>query len=78
MNPPTDVGKKDLPQVLKARFSEIYVDELESIDELGQFVAGYTSSTCSTLCSSSRASSDKNLKPVSNHILFFQFPVLRT
>ena len=40
MNPPTDVGKKDLPQVLKARFSEIYVDELESIDELGQFVAG--------------------------------------
>lgn len=40
MNPPTDVGKKDLPLVLKARFSEIYVDELESIDELGQFVAG--------------------------------------
>ena len=40
MNPPTDVGKKDLPLVLKARFSEIYVDELESVDELGQFVAG--------------------------------------
>jgi midasin len=40
MNPPTDVGKKDLPQVLKARFSEIYVDELESIVELEQLVAG--------------------------------------
>jgi len=40
MNPPTDVGKKDLPHVLKARFSEIYVDELESIDELAQLVAG--------------------------------------
>ena len=43
MNPPTDVGKRDLPQVLKARFSEIYVDELESIDELAQLVAGYAS-----------------------------------
>ena len=40
MNPPTDVGKRDLPQVLKARFSEIYVDELEGIDELAQLVAG--------------------------------------
>jgi midasin (ATPase involved in ribosome maturation) len=34
------VGKRDLPQVLKARFSEIYVDELEGIDELAQLVAG--------------------------------------
>jgi midasin len=39
MNPPTDVGKRDLPPILKARFSEIYVDELDSIDELSQLVS---------------------------------------
>ena len=28
MNPPTDVGKKDLPPSLKSRFTELYCDEL--------------------------------------------------
>eukprot|EP00756_Hemistasia_phaeocysticola_P036863 Hpha_TRINITY_DN16665_c0_g13::TRINITY_DN16665_c0_g13_i1::g.182220::m.182220/K14572/MDN1, REA1; midasin len=28
MNPPTDVGKKDLPPSLKGRFTELYCDEL--------------------------------------------------
>lgn len=27
MNPPTDVGKKDLPPALRSRFTEIYVAE---------------------------------------------------
>ena len=28
MNPPTDVGKKDLPPALRSRFTEIYVQQI--------------------------------------------------
>eukprot|EP00741_Cyanophora_paradoxa_P000351 tig00000403_g342.t1 len=38
MNPPTDAGKKDLPPQLKARFSEIYVPELEDPADLALVV----------------------------------------
>ena len=33
MNPATDVGKKNLPVALRSRFTEIYVDSLDSIKE---------------------------------------------
>lgn len=34
MNPPTDVGKKDLPPGLRNRFTEIFFDELEDEQDL--------------------------------------------
>ena len=41
MNPPTDVGKKDLPMSLRSRFTEIFVDEVEKESELREIVLGY-------------------------------------
>ena len=41
MNPPTDVGKKDLPLSLRTRFTEIFVDEVEKESELREIVLGY-------------------------------------
>lgn len=38
MNPPTDVGKKELPSALRNRFTEIYVDELEDEHDLQVFL----------------------------------------
>eukprot|EP01132_Coremiostelium_polycephalum_P002326 gene2326-2870_t len=34
MNPPTDIGKKDLPPGIRNRFTEYYVDELENRGDL--------------------------------------------
>jgi midasin len=34
MNPPTDVGKKDLAPSLRARFTELYVEDVEARDDL--------------------------------------------
>ena len=34
MNPATDAGKRDLPPALRSRFTEIYVDEIDSVDDL--------------------------------------------
>jgi len=41
MNPPTDVGKKYLPPGLRNRFTEFYVDETKSIDDLRIVVESY-------------------------------------
>lgn len=41
MNPATDVGKKDLPVSLRARFTEMFVDELEDESELREVVQSY-------------------------------------
>jgi midasin len=41
MNPATDVGKRDLPAALRAKFTEFYVDELEDKDDLRLFVRSY-------------------------------------
>jgi midasin len=41
MNPATDVGKKDLPVSLRARFTEIFVDEMEDESELREVVQSY-------------------------------------
>lgn len=38
MNPPTDVGKKDLPPGLRNRFTEIFFDELEDERDLQVFI----------------------------------------
>lgn len=34
MNPPTDVGKKDLPPSLRCRFTEIFVEDVEEKEDL--------------------------------------------
>ncbi|EKX38425.1 hypothetical protein GUITHDRAFT_77201, partial [Guillardia theta CCMP2712] len=47
MNPPTDVGKKDLPMTMKARFTEIFVDEIENEAELREVVQTYLGKTVS-------------------------------
>lgn len=44
MNPATDFGKRNLPPALRARFSEIYVPDVESEDDLSTIVAQYVSS----------------------------------
>lgn len=41
MNPATDAGKKDLPPSLRARFTELYVDELLDRIELRSVAARY-------------------------------------
>lgn len=41
MNPATDAGKKDLPTSLRARFTELYVDELLDRIELRSVAARY-------------------------------------
>jgi midasin len=41
MNPATDVGKKDLPSSIRARFTEFYVDELVDPAELRAMSARY-------------------------------------
>jgi midasin len=41
MNPPTDVGKKELPPGLRNRFSEFYVDELILAEDLRAIVTAY-------------------------------------
>ena len=37
MNPPTDVGKKDLPPSLRCRFTELFVDEVTEKSDLQVF-----------------------------------------
>ncbi|KAL6070950.1 Midasin [Balamuthia mandrillaris] len=43
MNPPTDIGKKNLVPALRNRFTEIYVDELSSAEDLRIVVSSYLS-----------------------------------
>lgn len=45
MNPPTDVGKKDLPMSLRCRFTEVYVHELLDRQDLIKVVEEYVGST---------------------------------
>jgi midasin len=43
MNPATDVGKRDLPPMLRTRFTEIYVQELSDDNDLEVVVQSYLS-----------------------------------
>jgi midasin len=45
MNPPNDVGKRELPPGLRNRFSEIFVDEVENSEDLGVIVGCYLRDT---------------------------------
>ena len=41
MNPATDVGKKQLPTGLRSRFTEFFVDEISSPQDLATLVGDY-------------------------------------
>lgn len=41
MNPPTDVGKKELPVSLRSKFTEIYVDDIMDKQDLYKIIDGY-------------------------------------
>lgn len=41
MNPATDVGKRNLPQGIRNRFTELYVEELESKEDLQILIVDY-------------------------------------
>ncbi|KAF3780443.1 Midasin [Nymphaea thermarum] len=41
MNPATDAGKRDLPFSIRSRFTEIFVDDMLSDEDLDMFVAQY-------------------------------------
>jgi len=41
MNPPNDVGKKELPNSIRCRFTEIYVDEITDTQDLSSIVSRY-------------------------------------
>eukprot|EP01116_Phalansterium_solitarium_P008707 TRINITY_DN2266_c0_g2_i3.p1 TRINITY_DN2266_c0_g2~~TRINITY_DN2266_c0_g2_i3.p1 ORF type:complete len:1859 (-),score=760.71 TRINITY_DN2266_c0_g2_i3:142-5718(-) len=41
MNPPTDIGKKELPPGIRNRFTEFFVDELDNKDDLRSVVSSY-------------------------------------
>lgn len=45
MNPSTDIGKKDLPVGIRNRFTEFYVDELTSENDLLILVSDYLNNT---------------------------------
>eukprot|EP01041_Mallomonas_annulata_P000547 gene547-1048_t len=45
MNPPTDVGKRELPDSLRSRFTEIYVDELTDPSDLRDVVQRFLDPT---------------------------------
>lgn len=47
MNPPNDVGKRDLPPGLRNRFSEFFVDEVENQEDLNIIVSLYLSDAVS-------------------------------
>ena len=40
MNPPTDVGKRELPPAIRCRFTELYCDELTDPQDLAMVVQG--------------------------------------
>ena len=46
MNPPTDVGKKELPASLRSRFTEIYTAEMTDPDDLRAVVSRYLHGIC--------------------------------
>lgn len=48
MNPPTDVGKRELPSTLRCRFTEIYTPEMLNSQDLEQVVYRYMSDITST------------------------------
>ena len=48
MNPPTDVGKRELPANLRSRFTEIYTPEMLSSTDLEHVVSQYMSDIIST------------------------------
>ena len=41
MNPPTDIGKKELSDLLRSRFTEVYVEEMEDKQDLQTVVRRY-------------------------------------
>lgn len=41
MNPPTDVGKKELPMVLRSKFTEIYVNDILDRQDLYKIIEEY-------------------------------------
>lgn len=45
MNPNTDIGKKDLPVGIRNRFTEFFVDEVESEADLSLLISDYLSAT---------------------------------
>lgn len=46
MNPATDVGKRDLPFGLRSRFTELFVDEPDTPDDLVPLVSHYLMPLC--------------------------------
>lgn len=46
MNPATDVGKKELPIGLRNRFTEVFMDEFRSKEDLKQLVKDYLAEVC--------------------------------
>jgi len=67
MNPATDAGKKELPSSLRARFTELYVDELTDPVELRSVAAKYLAGAISSV-GSSLESSDTVLKSVETYL----------
>lgn len=45
MNPSTDIGKKDLPVGIRNRFTEFFVDELTTVEDLQILIRDYLRST---------------------------------
>lgn len=41
MNPPTDIGKKELPPGIRNRFTEYFVDEMDNFEDLKVVVMAY-------------------------------------
>jgi midasin len=69
MNPPTDVGKKELPSALRSRFTEIYVSEMTDpldirviVEELLRDVSGAPLTDIVDLYLACRAASEGNLE----------------
>ncbi len=67
MNPATDAGKKDLPSSLRARFTELYVDELLDKVELRTVAARYLHGVIIS-CEASIENSESIMTAVSTYL----------
>jgi midasin (ATPase involved in ribosome maturation) len=76
MNPATDFGKRNLPPALRARFSEIYVPDVEAEDDLSTIVSQYISNWPSSP-SQSASSNNGNSTSLIGKIVSFYLQVRR-
>jgi midasin (ATPase involved in ribosome maturation) len=66
MNPPTDFGKRALPPAIRARFTEIYVHDIEDVEDLSTIVRSYLSEVYTLGSRIDKSTAGKHSLPLAN------------